>query len=328
VTHERGVHRRWPKVLTVTAALVVLTLVALVLVLTQPVLPPSGEGLQVQVEPARLRQDVEVLVGYSPRDLGNPATLAAAVGWIEGELAATGARMSRQDIAHRGEVFTNVIASYGPEDGERLVVGAHYDAVATTPGADDNASGVAGLLALGRLFQHRAPARRVDLVAYTLEEFGMVGSRAHAAALRQANVEVRLMLSLEMIGYFDDAPGSQKVPLRLIAPLYPNRGDFITVVGRLGDIGEVREVKRAMKRGDPQLSVESINAPRALQDINRSDHASFWDHGYRALMITDTANLRNPHYHRPSDVPQTLDYERMAKVVRQVYAAVLELGGG
>ena len=151
-----------------------------------------------------------------------------------------------------------------------------------------------------------------------------MGSWVHAAALRQAGVSVRAMVSLEMIGYFTDAPDSQLFPHPVLALVYPSRGNFITVVGRLGDVALVRRTKSAM-RGATDLPVVSINAPTAIPGVDFSDHRSYWAHGYPAVMITDTAFYRNRHYHSPGDTPETLDYGRMAKVVRGVYEAVLSL---
>lgn len=306
-------------------AAVCVVLLGFAFMLKQPVLAASSPGLGVTIAPDRLRSDVETLVGFSPRGEDHPENLERAAQWVERELSATGVKVETQEVIHGGRTFRNLIASYGPRDGERIIVGAHYDGHEETPGADDNASGLAALLALARLLEQNPPRSRVDLVAYTLEESGLVGSARHAESLRQANVPVRAMFSLEMLGYFSDKPESQRVPLSLIAPLYPSRGDFIAVVGEFHEVGLVREVKSAMMFGDPHLPVQSINAPRFVPAIGRSDHKSFWDHGYPAVMITDTAFLRNPNYHRATDTPDTLDYEKLSRVVRQVYAAVQRL---
>jgi len=137
-------------------------------------------------------------------------------------------------------------------------------------------------------------------------------------------VRVRAMIALEMIGFFSDAPGSQSFPTPLLRPFYPSRGDFITVVGKLGQGRLIRRVKRAMRGASP-LDVRSIQAPKAVPGVDFSDHASYWAAGFDAVMVTDTAFYRNPHYHTARDTPDTLDYNRMAMVVEGVRAAVIAL---
>jgi Zn-dependent M28 family amino/carboxypeptidase len=217
------------------------------------------------------------------------------------------------------------------------VVGAHYDAAGPYPGADDNASGVAGLIELAHLLGtsvgtsvgKTALNTQVELVAFTLEEppyfaSSAMGSAVHAQSLRRQRVPVRAMLALEMIGYFSDAPGSQQFPLPCLKLLYPSTGNFITVAGKLGQGALVRRVKRAMRSASP-LGVESISAPPSLLGISLSDHRNYWEAGYPAVMITDTAFYRNDNYHGATDTPDTLDYERMARVVQGVRAAVTDL---
>jgi Zn-dependent M28 family amino/carboxypeptidase len=218
------------------------------------------------------------------------------------------------------------------EVGARIVVGAHYDTAGPHPGADDNASGVAGLLELARLLDGADLARPVELVGYPLEEppyfsTSKMGSAVHARSLREQGVAVRAMLSLEMIGYFTDEPNSQALPLSLLRPFYPSEGNFIAVVGRWG-WGQrrlVRTVRDGMQDATP-LPVHSINAPRLVPGVAFSDHRNYWQAGYDAVMITDTAFYRNPHYHAPSDTPETLDYGRMAQVVDGVRGAIATLG--
>jgi Zn-dependent M28 family amino/carboxypeptidase len=220
------------------------------------------------------------------------------------------------------------------------VIGAHYDSHGDaiggskhprghtpethTPGADDNASGVAGLLELARLLGRSAQSRTIELVAYTLEEpphfrTEHMGSAWHARSLRAANRDVELMLSLEMIGYFSDEPGSQGYPFPAMSHLYSDRGNFIAIVGKMSDFGATRRVK-ALMAGATSLPVHSINAPPLLQGVDFSDHLSYWLEGFPALMVTDTSFMRNHHYHQASDTYEKLDYRRMAMVVQGVYA--------
>ena len=297
---------------------------------TQPVLPVK-RGLEAPaVEPARLEAHVRMLSGtLSPRDPAHPEGMDAAARYIRGELEGAGAAVSEQAFDVGGRTYRNVVAAFGPEGGERVVVGAHYDAAGPLPGADDNASGVAGLIELARLLAKSRPAPRVELVAYALEEPPFfrtrhMGSAVHARSLREQGARVRAMISLEMIGYFSDREGSQQFPSPLLKVAYPTRGDFICVVGKMDQGALVRRVKRAMLGAAP-LPVYSINAPRAIPGIDFSDHANYWDAGYDAVMVTDTAFFRNPHYHTQGDTHDTLDYGRMALVVRGVYEAVQNL---
>lgn len=279
------------------------------------------------VDPARLEAHVRALAGFAPRDEGHPENLDRAAAYVRRELQRAGGRVEDQAFEVSGEVYRNVIARFGPESRERIVVGAHYDAAGPYPGADDNASGVAGLIELAHLLGKNPPPLRVDLVAYTLEEpphfAGLtMGSAIHASSLKKQGVRLRAMIGLEMIGYFTDESGSQQFPAPGLSLLYPSRGNFIAVVGKLGQGPLVRRIKKTMARGAAPLPVESITAPTSFPGVDLSDHRNYWAAGYQAVMITDTAFLRNPHYHRASDRPETLDYKRMARVVEGVFAAV------
>jgi hypothetical protein len=300
-------------------------------VLTQPVVFPGPTVSAPPVSPDRLRAHVETLCGpLAPRDSGHPENLDRVAAYVRREFERAGGHVSEQAYEAGGETYRNVVASFGPavkEGGEIVVVGAHYDAFGGFPGADDNASGVAGLIELAHLLGAAPPARRVELVAYTLEEppyfrSELMGSAVHAAALKARGVRVRAALVLEMIGYFSDAPASQSVPHPALGLLYPSRGDFIAVVGDFGQVGLTRQVKKAMRRTG-LIPVRSINAPGAVPGVDFSDHLSYWRAGYPAVMITDTAFYRNPNYHTPRDKPGTLDYNRLAATVRAAHAAVI-----
>ena len=282
------------------------------------------------VSPERLREHVRVLSeDFVPRDFAHPANLDRAAAYIREQFEAAGGDAWEQPYDAGRTTYRNVAAGFGPETGERIVIGAHYDAAGPYPAADDNASGVAGLLELARLLGRQPPATRVELVAYPLEEppfyrTPQMGSAVHATSLRRQGVRVRVMISLEMIGYFTDAPGSQQLPLAALRPFYPSRGNFIAVVGKLGQALLVRRIRRAMRRATP-LAVHSINAPRWVPGVDFSDHVNYWDAGYPAVMVTDTAFYRNPHYHTAHDTADTLDYARMAQVVEGIYAVIRAL---
>jgi Zn-dependent M28 family amino/carboxypeptidase len=313
---------------------IVLVIVLLLVVawfwLTQPLLSsPQPNGVRT-VDPARLEAHVRKLsIELSPRDIGHLENLDRAAVYIAGELAQAGGSVSEQGYRVEGNSYRNIIARFGPDTAERIVVGAHYDAFEALPGADDNASGMAGLIELARLLGRQAPAIRVDLVAFSTEEppyfrtTGM-GSSVHATALSKDNVNVRAMLSLEMIGYFSDAKGSQHFPIGVLAALYPSTGNFISVVGRTSDGLLVRRVKSAMSGASP-LPVHSISAPSLLPGVDFSDQLNYWEADYNAVMITDTAFYRNRNYHTKHDTAEKLDYKRMAMVVEGVYAAVNDL---
>jgi Zn-dependent M28 family amino/carboxypeptidase len=298
---------------------------------TQPMLPVSRFGEVPAPEPARLEEHVRMLCEtFVPRDERHPEVLDRAAAYIREEFVRAGGHVVDQPYDLDGKTYRNVIATFGPATDERIVVGAHYDSVAEEiPAADDNASGVAGLIELAYLLGRVSLPLRVELVGYTLEEgqhfrTHRMGSAVHARSLKAQDVPVRAMLSLEMIGYFTDAPDSQSYPNDLLKLFYPRRGNYIAVVGKLDQPLIVRRVKKAML-GASKLPVYSINAPRSVPGVDFSDHRNYWEADYDAAMITDTAFYRNHNYHTTRDRPDTLDYARMAMVVQGVYAAVLAL---
>ena len=301
---------------------------------TQPILSKRERISTPTVDPARLEAHVRFLSDpLFPRNYIHRENLDRAAEYIRKELEQAKGEVSYQSYGMKGETYRNVIALFGPDTEERIVVGAHYDAFDEFPGADDNASGVAGLIELAHLLGNTSLPMRVELVAFTLEEplgpgepgaFRTQdgGSAVHADSLKREGISVRIMFSLEMIGFFDDAESSQDYPFSLLKLFYPSRGNFISVVGKLDQGWAVRRVKKAM-RAASSLPVYSINAPTSVRGIDRSDHFNYWEAGYPAVMVTDTAFLRNVHYHTEKDIPDRLDYERMAMVVQGVYGAVL-----
>lgn len=312
------------RVLTTASAALAILLGLAAAAVTQPVFHalPAVPGLKA--DPGRLRQHVEALTRISLRDSDHPENLERAAAYIRSVYGRTRARVHDQVFQARGRTYHNVIAELGPRTGPLLVVGAHYDAFGDfgpNPGADDDASGTAGLLELARLFDGRRLPVRVELVAYANEEppwFGSpwMGSAVHARSLK--GQDVRGMICLEMIGYFTK---TQPAPNALFRLLYPKRGDFIAVAGRWTDRALTRHVKSAiLGTGFP---ARSFTAPRDA-GIDASDQRSYWDQGIPAVMVTDTADVRNPHYHAPGDEAWTLDYGRMAGVVGGVGNAVAQ----
>jgi Zn-dependent M28 family amino/carboxypeptidase len=203
-----------------------------------------------------------------------------------------------------------------------ILVGAHFDAAPATPGADDNASGVAVLLELARHFAADPAPSPLWLVAFDLEERGMVGSTAYARFLRQQRQPLRLMLSLEMLGYRDPTPGSQRYPAGL-EKLYPNRGDYIGLIGNWPTWGDLLKLQRDFQKvGIPCCWLLAGQRGLILPATRLSDHSPFWDAGYAAVVVTDTAFLRNPHYHKLSDTLETLDPDFLTGVCQGLMAGI------
>jgi hypothetical protein len=256
----------------------------------------------------RLRAHVEALAAESRNvDLERPA------GYIERELGAS----RPQEFQSGGRRVRNIEAGAGA-----IVIGAHYDSVPGSPGADDNASGVAVLIELARM---GLPAR---FVAFANEEMPYfqsqeMGSHAWAARARRAGEKIDAMLSLEMLGYYRDVPGSQGYPPPL-GWFYPDRANFIAFVGDLGSRALVHRAIAAFRR-QANFPSEGVAAPAGIPGVTWSDHWSFRRHGYPAIMVTDTAFYRYPHYHLPSDTPEKLDYVRMARVTLGLAAVIKEL---
>ncbi len=220
----------------------------------------------------------------------------------------------------RGKTHQNLVLdlpplSKGGQGGEPpILIGAHYDAVPGTPGADDNATGVAVLLELARAFAAEPLNYPVRLVAFDMEEYGMVGSSQYAADLKQQKQPLRLMLSLEMLGYCNSASGSQRYPAGL-QYFYPNRGNFIALIGNLPTIPDLIRLSRNIREaGTPSEWLPVPSKGLIVPQTRLSDHSPFWDRGYRAMMVTDTAFMRNPHYHQASDTIETLDLDFLTGV--------------
>lgn len=314
-----------------TAAMLLVTVVVGAwLVTVEPDLGRSGRRhVDREVDPDVLGRHIESIVSLGPRDHTNLEGLGRVADYIASQLEQRGGRVERQPYPAGGQTYQNVVARFGPGAGPRVVVGAHYDTAGPLPGADDNASGVAALIELATHLGQAPPSLAVELVAYCLEEppyfrTPFMGSAVHARSLADKNTEVVAMFSLEMLGYYDDAPGSQTYPLDLMRVFYPDTANFITVVSTYGQGGLGGRIKRAMKAGT-SLDVVSITAPRMLTGVDFSDHANYWLKGFPAVMITDTSFYRNPHYHTHNDTLDTLDLARMARATEGVLNAVVDL---
>ena len=280
---------------------------------------------------ARLERDVRRLSVIRHPDAA-PEALHDAEEFIAAELGATGLRVQRQAFRYRQREFHNVVATRDGSDPARpwIVVGAHFDSTPHTPGADDNASGVAALLEIARLLERFAPAATVQFVGFNLEEIQQlvpptyrIGSKAYVKWLTDQVARVAGAFVLEMVGFTGP---NQRVPAAVqLVKKVPSEGTFLAAVGD----GNSKHLLRAMERAaEGLIDVVTLSVPLkgyVVPDTRRSDNARFWDVDYPALMVTDTADLRNPHYHRASDTPDTLNYEYMGKVVTVVARAVQDL---
>jgi len=320
------------RILAIVVAVYAVIFILGIYLLKNPIfLPVEPIKVDIPVNIQRLYADVKKLTSVQPsRSIENPGSLNEISAYIESQFKELDCRVQIQPFKVAGKEYTNVIATFGPVEGERLIVGAHYDVYNDQPGADDNASGVAGLLELGRMLHRLKPQLRfrIDLVAFSLEEAYFdtpwMGSAVHAQSLVDEGVKVKCMICLEMIGYFSEKPGSQGFPVSLLKAVYPTTGNFIGVVGKLWDRSLVKNIKVFMLQA-ADIDVCSINAPPALWGANLSDHLNYWKNGFDAVMITDTAFLRNYNYHRVTDTIETLNFQEMAKVVKCVYWTIVSL---
>lgn len=281
----------------------------------------------------RARAIVNVLAGEYPSRNGlNPGVLQKAAAYVEHQCEIIGLKVQSQSYPARGgEVRNLVVEQTGSEPARPcIVVGAHYDTVLGTPGADDNASGVAGLMEMARLLKTYPNRRTIRFVAFPHEEppyffSSQMGSRVYAKHLKKNTISVQVMFSLEMIGY-GGAELRQTYPFPFLKRLggYPDHGHFIALVGNIRTHGILKNVRAAM-RTVCSIGVEGLTAPGFLPPIFLSDHSSFWKYSFPALMVTDTAFQRNPHYHRAGDTAATLNYDFLAEVVAGMCEAVIAL---
>lgn len=281
----------------------------------------------------RLYTDVAFLTGIRPfRNSRNLESLVKASDYIRQEFERAGLLTEEQGWTAEGKEYKNVIASYEPHKLRRLVVGAHYDVAGDQPGADDNASGIAGLLETARLLTENRPEidYGIDFVAYCLEEppfFGgeSMGSYIHAESLFRKMTPVIGMICFEMIGCFSDKKGSQEFPSKELRKQYPDAGNFIMVAGIEKHKSFNNKFYGNMSE-DSKIDVQVISLPEEAGYAGLSDHRNYWTFGYRALMINDTCFFRNKNYHKKTDTIDTLDFERMSEVVNSAFNAIIKAG--
>jgi len=285
---------------------------------------PAVAALVTGVEQARLSTHITTLLEHGPRSTSNQAAIQHSVTYIRTQLAQYGYRPYTEALAS-GAV--NILAEHpgSSSPGQILELAAHYDTRANTPGADDNASGVAALLEIARLLARAQPEYTIRFCFFAHEEDGFEGSRQHVQLIRERNETLVGAVVLEMVGYATELPDSQDTPLRiplLFSP--PTTGNFIAVAGNLRSGGLGNRFEQAADLYVPALPYFSANRLAGfLSDALRSDHSAYWEQGYRAIMLTDTANFRNPHYHQPGDTLATLNLDFLQNVTRAVLASVL-----
>jgi len=247
--------------------------------------------------------------------------------YIQGEFLRIGLEVKEDPFQWEGRTYRNISAEKkGTTSPDRvLILGAHYDTFPGSPGADDNSSAIAVLLEVARNIQKISLGSTLKLIAFTLEECGYAGSIHYAEKAREGGEKIFGMISLEMVGFTGPR---QDYPPYLDPKYYPNVGDFIGIIGNERSEALWENVRRSFKTHIPQLPSEFLLVPgngEGMEEVRLSDHSPFWDRGFPALMVTDTAFLRNPNYHLPSDTMETLDFEFMKKVAVGIYYSIVEL---
>lgn len=253
------------------------------------------------------------------RNLSHYPRLLEAAQYIETDLTDAGYQVRRDNYEVQGKTCSNLEAELGGASREIVLIGAHYDSVFGSPGANDNGSGVAALLALARRFAGTHNSKTLRFIAFVNEEpfyfqSAEMGSFVYAGRCRERGDQISAMISLETIGYFSTQPGSQRYPALGLGLLYPRKGNFIGFVGNVASRSLVRGAIGEFRR-HAQIPSEGAALPALVPGVGWSDQWSFWQHGYPGIMVTDTAPFRYPHYHTASDTPDKLDYDSMTRVV-------------
>jgi hypothetical protein len=322
----------------VLAALVITLLIGLIWILQMTQMPlksysgplPSVSRAQSELQ-GRLSAEVKYLSEtIGERNVWRAGSLKVAVNHLRNILEQAGYAVTERTYLAESQEVSNVEVSIAGSDsaGETLIVGAHYDTVAGTVGADDNATGVAAVLELARQLRESKPRKNIRFVIFVNEEppffqTNRMGSLVYAQQLRRENVRVSAMISLEMLGFYSDAPGSQKYPA-VLGLFYPSRGNFLGFVGNSDSRDLVRRAVRAF-RESTSFPSEGIAAPAEWPGIGWSDQWSFWQVRYPAIMITDTALFRYPYYHTPLDTANHLDFDKVARAVEGVQHVIESL---
>jgi Zn-dependent M28 family amino/carboxypeptidase len=331
-----GSRKTWKRLAT-SLFLIALVLVAFVVYMTgMPGKSFSGVLPPMTAEESQIKTNLTKHISYLAGEIGERNVIAyeplqKTEQYIKDNLTKLGYDVKSQEYVVQMRKVHNLVAEIpgGSRAREIVVIGAHYDTVYDCPGADDNTSGVAALLELARLVKDSHPARTVRFVAFVNEEppwfqTDDMGSLVYAEQAHKLNENIVAAVSIETIGMYSDAEGSQQYPAGFKS-LYPSKGNFIAFIGDLGSRGLIRDAVGSF-RATTQFPSEGSAVPAAIPGVGWSDHWSFWQEGYPAIMVTDTAPFRNPNYHEPTDKPDTLDYDRMARVVHGLAGVVTNLG--
>ena len=292
-------------------------------------LPPLSEA-EAEIK-RRLERHVQALAGQiGERNLRRAGSLDAAARYLQGTLRDLGFAVEAQEFEVEKTKVVNLESALvgGALHDQILLVGAHYDSVVGSPGANDNGTGAAAVLELARLLAHERLPRTLRFVLFVNEEppyylGDAMGSRRYAKRCRARGERIVAMLCLETIGYYTDAPGSQLYPFPF-GLVYPSIGNFIGFVGNLASWGLVRRCIRSFRRSTAFPS-EALAAPGWVVGVGWSDHSSFWEQGYPAVMVTDTALFRYGPYHTSQDTPERVCYDHMARVVAGLARVVIDL---
>jgi hypothetical protein len=284
----------------------------------------TSKGAALSVDEIALREelhaDVQKLAGeIGERNMWHYPQLNAAADFIENSFSRAGLHPRRDSYELRGQACHNIEAEISGTRREIVLLGAHYDSVFSSPGANDNGSGVAAMLALARRFAGRKTERTLRFVAFVNEEppyflSGEMGSLVYARRCKERGDKISAMISLETIGYFSDAPNSQVYPSRALGAFYPKVGNFIGFVSNVHSRTLLRRVI-ALFREHAKIPSEGAALPWFIPGVSWSDQWSFWRNGYLGIMVTDTAPFRYPYYHSANDTPDKLDYDRFTLVV-------------
>lgn len=282
-----------------------------------------------QADSAQLYNLLDTIVGMGYRVYSDTAVLNDVGDFIYSEFETRSENVYRQSYKVGNTTYSNICAVVGDTTKPRIIIGAHYDVCHKQDGADDNGSGVVGMIAALEELKDFNGDYCLEFVAYTLEEppfyaTEYMGSAKHANWLKERNVEVYGMLTLEMIGYFDDAKKSQSYPLGILKMIYGGKGDYITLVRTFKKGKFVRKFTNQFCKSH-QIKTKKFTGPKKLTGIDFSDHRSYWAQGWSALMVTDTSFYRNKNYHESTDTMDTLDYNRMADVVNATVFAINNL---
>jgi hypothetical protein len=277
-----------------------------------------------------LRDAVQMLGGeIGERNVQHYTALSMSADYIEQAFQSAGLKVRREGYDVRGLRCDNIEAEIPGTSGSIVVIGAHYDSVFGSPGANDNGSGVAAVIALARRFAQHRGTHTLRFVAFPNEEpmhfqTQLMGSWVYAQRCRERGEDIAAMVSLETIGYFSQEPGSQVYPVPGLGAIYPRTGNFIAFVGNIKSRSLVRRALGSF-REHARIPSEGAALPSGVPGVGWSDHWAFWQHGYPAIMVTDTAPFRYPHYHRRSDTPDKLDYDSMTRLVAGLQPMIAEL---